>query len=335
MSRWRLDWPTASGERLGTAIMRSQPEDFQVEELMTEPFSGSGEHLCLYLEKRGDNTEYVARELATLAGIRAFDVSFCGLKDRHAVTRQWFSLYRPGKPDDAAFIAAVAKRWPVLDSARHQRKLRRGEHSGNRFRLRLRDVTASRPAIEARLAVLVEQGIPNYFGPQRFGRNGNNLAQAVAQGDKPRRGRSFKGGMAFSAARSWLFNEVLAERISQGSWRRMMDGEPLDAMITGPMWGDGGTVATGELGELERRIVAQTPDMEAVFASTRMKPERRPLALPVSELDWWWEDDQTLCLSFQLAPGGFATALIAELLDVVPPGEPPPTTGETVSNPAS
>lgn len=327
MSRWRLDWPTTSGPRLGTAVMRSQPEDFQVVEVMDTPFSGDGEHLCLFLEKRGDNTEFVARQLASMAGIRSFDVGFCGLKDRHAVTRQWFSLYRPGKPDDAALVDAIGQHWAVLEQARHQRKLRRGDHSGNRFCLTLRDVKADREALEERLASLRDSGIPNYFGPQRFGRDGNNLAQAVAQGDRPRRGRNFKAGMAFSAARSWLFNEVLAERVERDDWREIMDGDPWFAEPSGPLWGDGGTRADGDLERIERDVVDRHPEMAGVFASTRMKPERRSLRLPISGLAWCWPEPGCLQLDFQLASGGFATALVAEILDVV--------AGEGTGNPAS
>ncbi|TBW54459.1 tRNA pseudouridine(13) synthase TruD [Marinobacter halodurans] len=327
MSHWRLDWPSASGPRLGTAVMRSQPEDFQVVEEMASPFSGEGEHLCLFLEKRGDNTEYVARQLASMTGIRPFDVGFCGLKDRHAVTRQWFSLYRPGRTDDTGLVEAIGEHWVVLEQSRHQRKLRRGDHVGNRFRLTLRDVTAPGAALDERLAAIRAGGIPNYFGPQRFGRDGNNLSQAVAQGDRPRRGRNFKAGMAFSAARSWLFNEVLAERVARGDWGRLLDGDPWSSEPSGPLWGDGGTQATGELEAIERAVVARHPDMAAVFASTRMKPERRPLMLPISGLDWNWPGPDCLQLDFRLAPGGFATALVAEILDTV--------AGGSDANPAS
>ena len=108
---WRLDWPTSSGSRVASARIKSLPADFFVDEDLSMPddCDGGGEHLCLRLEKVGDNTDYVARQLATICGCRHFDVGFCGLKDRHAVTRQWFSLYRPGQEDeDASFIQAVA-----------------------------------------------------------------------------------------------------------------------------------------------------------------------------------------------------------------------------------
>ncbi|BES71874.1 tRNA pseudouridine(13) synthase TruD [Marinobacter nanhaiticus D15-8W] len=326
MSQWRLDWPPASGQRLGTCVLRQEADDFQVDELIDIEFTGEGEHLCLRLQKTGDNTEFVAKELARMAGLRPFDVSFCGLKDRHAVTRQWFSLYRPGKPDDTAFINTVNERWPVLDHSRHRRKLRRGEHLGNHFRLRLREVTAGQAEVDQRLSRIALEGVPNYFGPQRFGRDGGNLAKAVADGGRPRRGRNFKAGLAFSAARSWLFNEILAERVEQGNWHRTLEGEP-SSEPTGPLWGDGGTSAAGVAADLEWAVVDRFPEVKAVFSSTRMKPERRSLALPLSGLTWTWESSDTLFLDFVLGAGGFATALVAEILDAV--------SGGPVTNPAS
>ncbi|MGQ7274957.1 tRNA pseudouridine(13) synthase TruD [Marinobacter sp. V034] len=328
MSQWRLDWPTASGPRLGTAVIRQTPADFMVDELVRpDTFTGDGEHLCLRIEKTGDNTEFVARELSRLAGCRDFDVSFFGLKDRHAVTRQWFSLYRPGRTDDQTLISKVGERWPVLESTRHIRKLRRGEHSGNHFRLCLREITADRIEVDQRLKLLSETGSPNYFGSQRFGFGGNNIEQAVKQGGRPRRGKSFRAGMAFSAARSWLFNEVLAERVVRNSWMTPIDGEPDRACVSGPLWGDGGTAATGELEALEREVVARTPEVAAVFGSTRMKPERRPLMLPLSNLSWRWPEERVLELEFSLEPGGFATSFLAEFIDVV--------SGDSVPKPAS
>ncbi|MEC7376137.1 MAG: tRNA pseudouridine(13) synthase TruD, partial [Pseudomonadota bacterium] len=278
MSQWRLDWPTSAGARVSRALLKSSPGDFLVDEVLelpgrepgaigTDPVSGAGEHLCLKLQKTGDNTEFVARELAKMAGSRTFDVGFCGLKDRHAVTHQWFSLYRPGENDqDPELIRAIGARWPVQAACRQARKLRRGDHSGNQFQITLRGVAGSQEMIDQALGRLAEFGAPNYFGPQRFGIAGANLDRAVAMdpaamnrragsGGK-RRGRATRGGsedsknvLYFSAARSWLFNEVLAARVEDGSWRQ--EG------ATGPLWGDGGTTATGLTGALERDVVAR------------------------------------------------------------------------------
>ncbi|WP_273427692.1 tRNA pseudouridine(13) synthase TruD [Marinobacter sp.] len=345
-SRWRLDWPTSAGGRIARGQLKSCPEDFQVDEDLQgvpaeaspEDITGDGEHLCLRLRKTGDNTEFVARELASLAGCRSFDVGFCGLKDRHAVTSQWFSLYRPGKAsEDSEFIASVAERWQVLSAFRSSRKLRRGDHQGNRFVIVLRDVVGTRVDIDQALARLKELGAPNYFGPQRFGHGGGNLDQAAAMdpsamdsrsrsGGRGRKGKNRAGREAsknvlyFSAARSWLFNEVLAHRVAEGSWLTPMDGEPGqiagESVPTGPLWGDGGTVAEGVQGELEHRVVEQAPDLVRVFSTTRMKPERRALAVLPGELVWHWQDDNSLRLEFSLAPGQYATTLLNDVFEL-------------------
>ena len=287
---------------------------------------GSGEHLCLKLEKVGDNTEYVARELARMAGCRHFDVGFCGLKDRHAVTRQWFSLYRPGgEAEDVSLIEEIGVRWPVLAASRQARKLRRGEHLGNGFVITLRAVTGEREVIDHALERLANIGAPNYFGPQRFGNGGANLDRAVhldpttlnrrsRSGGKNRGGKKRAGSegsknvLYFSAARSWLFNEVLAARVEDGTW--------IEAGATGPLWGDGGTTASGPLETLERDIVAQTPGLANLFLATRMKPERRPLAVKPESLSWQWLAEDCLELAFSLSPGQYATTILSDIFEL-------------------
>lgn len=347
---WRMDWPTSRGDRVGAAEFKRTPADFRVFEDLglagfpeeKEPAAGgsTGEHLCLFVEKSGDNTEYVARQLALLCGCRHFDVGFCGLKDRHAVTRQWFSLYRPGlAAGDEAFIVRVTERWPVVASVRSVRKLRRGDHRGNRFEITLRDVSGDREAIDQALSVLRDAGAPNYFGPQRFGHGGANLDRALTidptrlnrsgrkGGKKGSRGRMGSGGqdsknvLYFSAARSWLFNEVLARRVVDGNWRHALDGEPgsdtrSECLATGPLWGDGGTEAVAEQGALERDIVSQAPGLEALFSVTRMKPERRPLIARPEQLRWQWLDTDVLKLDFWLAPGQYATTVLADVFEL-------------------
>ena len=337
-SQWLLDWPVSGGARVGRAELKTSPEDFRVTELLWPEreddtaapgpveVSGDGEHLGLRLEKTGDNTEYVARELAALAGCRSFDVGFCGLKDRHAVTVQWFSLYRPGQEaDDQALMAEVGQRWPVRAAVRHSRKLRRGDHQANGFEIVLRNVTGQRELVEAGLARLASQGAPNYFGPQRFGFQGANLDRAVQidpsrlNRKRGRAGRSAsKNVLYFSAARSWLFNQVLAERVSNGTWTEVLPGEPepSGAGPTGPLWGDGGTLASGEQEALERGVVDACPELTRLFQSTRMKPERRPLVARPGEFKWQWLDTTTLRIQFVLLPGQYATTVLGDLFEL-------------------
>lgn len=337
---WRLDWPTSSGGRVAQAELKASPADFLVDEQLDVSGCLGGEHLLVRLEKVGDNTEFVARQLADLAKCRPFDVGFCGLKDRHAVTRQWFSIYRPGgETNDEALMAAIASRWPVLAGCRGAKKLRRSDHRGNDFRITLTNVRGDKTAIEDSLTRLAAQGCPNYFGPQRFGHNGENLDRAITmdparmisgrtgKGKKRRRGRSSSGREAgknvlyFSAARSWLFNEVLAYRVDAGNWRDILDGEPglpdqAELRATGPLWGDGGTLATSVQGDLERSLVCGYPQVAAVFAVTRMKPERRPLVLMPKNQQWQWLAPDRLLISFGLGPGQYATTLLADVFDM-------------------
>ncbi|MDO3721854.1 tRNA pseudouridine(13) synthase TruD [Marinobacter sp. chi1] len=340
--RWCLDWPTSGGGRVATADLKTVPEDFRVDEILDDfpvitdlsEVSGSGEHLCLRLEKSGDNTEYVARELAKLSGCRAFDVGFCGLKDRHAVTRQWFSIYRPGLvSEDEAYLARVAERWQVVGACRSSRKLRRGDHQGNRFVISLRQVSGDRERIDQALARVKGQGAPNYFGPQRFGHDGSNLDRAAsmdpdALDSRGRRGKGKKRGGAgasknvlyFSAARSWIFNQILAARVKSGDWLSPMDGEPglngQPGTVTGPLWGDGGTTAEETQARLEWQIAEQYPELLKVFSTTRMKPERRPLVARPADLDWHWLDDDCLQVAFSLAPGQYATTVLSDLFEL-------------------
>lgn len=341
---WRLEWPVSGGARVASAHLKTAPQDFRVSEVLEEfpdqsetssavSVTGEGEHLCLRIEKIGDNTEFVAGALATLADCRPFDVGFCGLKDRHAVTSQWFSLYRPGMMDnDAALIERISERWPVKSAHRSVRKLRRGDHQGNHFVVTLRQVSAGREVVESALERLKMQGAPNYFGPQRFGFAGGNLDRAIhidpsalnrRGGQGKRRGRGKPGGSSdgrknvlyFSAARSWFFNEVLATRVAEGSWRTPLPGEPAEH-ATGPLWGDGGTSAGGEIGQRERDIVALTPELASLFLATRMKPERRPLVAMAKDLSWSWLDDGGLELNFFLDPGQYATTILSDIFEL-------------------
>src|SRR5262249_14981554 len=148
-------------------VLRAEPEGFFVDELLAFAPSGEGDHLLLRIEKRDMNSHDVATELARLFDVAPVDVSFAGMKDRRAVTRQWFSVRTV-----ANGLALRSDRWRVIETARHVRKLRRGELVGNAFRLRLRAVEGDPAALDERLAVVCSTGVPNYFGEQRFGHNG-------------------------------------------------------------------------------------------------------------------------------------------------------------------
>lgn len=219
--------PRAWGEPIARGVIRQQPEDFVVEELLGFEPSGAGEHLWLHLRKRDWNTQDLALWLSRSARLPLRAVGVSGLKDRLAVTSQWFSLHLPGKPDPE-FV--VAGEWPegveCLQAVRHSRKLNRGTHRANRFRLAVRALRDGED-LEDRLKRVAEQGVPNYFGVQRFGRESRNSERGAAwlrgEGEAPRKQQM--RGFWLSAVRSELFNAVLAERVRRGVWNRYLDGD--------------------------------------------------------------------------------------------------------------
>ena len=319
-----------------TGRLRSTHEDFLVEEILGYDADGSGEHALLWVEKRGANTDWVARELARFAGVPPLAVGYAGLKDRHAVTRQAFTVQLAGRPDPdwSAFPHAEVR---VLAAARHGRKLKRGALRGNRFVLVLREAQGGRERAEQVLAAIAARGVPNYFGEQRFGREGGNLAQARAMFAGRRVDRD-KRGFLLSAARSQIFNSVLAVRVERGAWDAPLDGEiwslagsrswfgpePYNEVLaqrlasgdihpSGPLWGQGEPLATGEAGALEREVAAAHADLAEGLAAARMEQERRPLRLLPKDLRWRWLGDDALELSFELPAGAYATVVVREL----------------------
>ena len=332
--------PHAFGHPPLTARMRVSAEDFQVEEVLGHDADGTGEHALLWVEKRGANTDWVARELAKFAGVPPLAVGFAGMKDRHAVTRQTFSVQLAGKPDPdwSAFPHAEVK---VLAATRHSRKLKRGALRGNRFVLVLREAAGDRAATEAVLAQVAARGVPNYFGEQRFGREGGNVAQARAMFGGRRVDRD-KRSMLLSAARSHIFNNVLAARVERNAWDTPLQGEiwslagsrswfgpepftpelaerlaRADIHPSGPLWGQGEPPSQDDVGELERGIAAQDSDLVAGLVAARMDQERRPLRLLPKDLRWHWLADDALELSFELPAGAYATVVVRELATIV------------------
>ncbi len=318
------DWARAHGTPLFAASIRARPEEFVVEEVLGFEFSDEGEHDYLWIEKTGANTEWVARQLARFAGVPARDVGYAGLKDRHAVTRQWFSVPRWNAPDwDGLDVEGVI----VLDTQRHGRKLRRGAHRRNRFTIVARGASGDPGVLEERLQRIATSGVPNYFGEQRFGRNGSNLELANAWAAGKRLPRH-KRGIAISTARSYLFNWNLDERVRESSWNRILPGDTvnldgsgsvfsidevddetrrrcaaLDLHPAGLLYGDGATLATRPDG---------CDDWLEALSRARVQPAFRSLRLRVLDLEWSREPG-VLALGFALGRGAFATAVLREI----------------------
>lgn len=330
--------PLAFGAPLLTGKIRTTPEDFQVDELPAFEPSGEGEHLLLTVRKRGANTVHVARQIARWAGLPEMGVSYAGMKDRHAVTTQRFSVHLPKRvaPDPALLNDAEIE---VLESTWHNRKLQRGALAGNRFKLVLRDVQGDAALIDVRLAQIATRGLPNWFGEQRFGRDGGNVPAALAM-FQGRRMRKDQRSLLLSAARSALFNQVLAARVEQGTWDTALDGEVwmldgsrsvfgpeawsdalaerlarFDIHPSGPLWGEGELRSTGDAAALELGAISdeQSLQLRAGLEDARLKQERRALRLRPALMQHQWLQPDVLELSFALPPGCYATAVLHEL----------------------
>jgi tRNA pseudouridine13 synthase len=334
--------PRAFGSPLGRGRLRAEPEDFVVEEDLGFAPSGTGPHVLLKVRKRGANTEWVARELARASGCRPGDVGFAGLKDRHAVAVQWFSVPMPRAmpPQPAPTLTDLAairgEGFEVLEAHAHAKKLPRGALAGNRFTLRVRDAQIDAAKLAERIDAIRRDGLPNYFGPQRFGREGSNLRQIVAD---PNAIHPRERTYVLSAARSLVFNAVLAARVSDGSWCALEQGDVanldskgsvfavdalddslrdrvarLDIHPTGPMWGAGDLMSGARIRSLEQGIAAGFGEPCALVTAAGMRQERRSLRLAVRDLDWH-RDGPDVVLRFWLTKGSFATTVLSELLE--------------------
>ena len=329
--------PTAKG------VIRARNEDFQVEEHLGFEPSGEGEHCFLHIRKKGENTESVARLLARHAGVPARLVSYSGLKDRNAVTTQWFSVHLP-KRSAVEWSALNSPSMEVLEQTWHARKLRRGVHKKNHFRIVLSSLKGEQSDIETRLQYIKNMGVPNYFGEQRFGYEGNNLAVAeklLSVGDKSI--KRHQRGLYYSSARSLLFNSILSERIKENCWASLVPGDlvtldgsnsffPFDERDettlqrvadkilhpTAPLWGRGDKYSVQDALAFEQKVLEDFPLICQGLEKAGLEVHRRALRLVVDKLDWEFEcntDGSQLVMDFELNTGGFATSVLREVIN--------------------
>lgn len=315
MERWpRLDGGEASP--LPGAIYKQQPEDFQVTELTDIEFADAGEHLYGYVEKTNLTTREVAQRLAVLGAVPVDDVGYAGMKDKRAQTRQWFSL--PTKRDDVFAELCASEAAPgleLLETRRHSRKLRRGQLVGNRFLIILRKLSS--PVCPERVKIVAEQGVPNYFGAQRFG--GDNLEAACRWLARRRKIRvsQFRKSLYLSVLRSFIFNELLAERVKDASWNQILDGDVvLDDSASGPLWGRGRSAVSGRAAELERKALAPHRQLLEDLEYAGVSQQRRALCLKAGAFDLQPSSDESVQLTFELPAGAYATVLLRELVEL-------------------
>lgn len=333
------DLPYAHGGPAGTGLAKISPEDFVVEETLAFQPSGEGEHVFLRIEKRGENTEYVARQLARFAGVAIRNVGYAGLKDRHGRTVQWYSVQLPGQegPDWRELESETLR---VLEIARNSRKLRKGANLGNRFEITLREVQADRALLERRLNQIAQLGVPNYFGAQRFGHEGKNLERAreLFEGGT-KRISPHQRGIYLSAARSEIFNRILARRVAAATWDRAIPGDAfmfqgshsffkpealtgeilervgtLEIHPSGTLWGIGAPVVTDEAAAMEQAVAKELYDLSDGLERLGVETARRQFRVCPENMRWDFRDPGILSLGFTLPAGAYATAVLRELL---------------------
>ena len=323
-----------------TALLKAEPADFVVQEQLGYEMSGDGEFVAVQVRKTDCNTLFVGEKMAQFAGVAARNMSYAGLKDRRAITEQWFSLQMPGQPTPD-FSAFKLEGVEILQVTRHQRKIRIGSLQGNHFEILLRGATPS-DELKERLIFVENFGFANYFSEQRFGRDGNNLTQALrwARGEinvKDRNKRSFY----LSAARSEIFNQLVSQRIAEGLAQQVQVGDVLqlngshswfvvqpeddlaalqqrlqnnDVQLAAPLIGEEAESAVG----FTKVFAEQYAELLPLMRKERMKTAYRPMVVRPQQFDWQFTA-QGLQLRFYLPAGSYATALVRELVNAQEP----------------
>ncbi|MFK0571627.1 tRNA pseudouridine(13) synthase TruD [Endozoicomonas sp.] len=337
---YSLDWHYALGGPLGRCLFKSCHDDFLVDELLPFEPEGEGEHLFLLIEKKGENTDWVAGLLARYAGVTRQSVSYAGRKDRHGVTRQWFCVSLPGKADPS-WAGLESDSIRIIRQSRHRKKLKTGALKANDFCITLRNIDAEPARVEARLEQISREGVPNYFGEQRFGHQGRNVEKAVAMLAGKFRVQRNKRSVYLSAARSWLFNRVLSEKVGQGSWNQYTPGDVLgfpdsnslifdtpDAELmarldrgelspTSPLWGRGLPKVSDQTLLFEQSITTGFVQLCDGLEKAGLQQERKVNRLIPEQMSWSWgnsPEGSLLVLRFRLPKGRFATSVLRELL---------------------
>ncbi|MDI1353020.1 MAG: tRNA pseudouridine(13) synthase TruD [bacterium] len=335
---YSLNWSRVYGDPKSSACFKLVPEDFCVDEFFDGQFSGEGEHIILKIEKRGLTTEEVVKSLARLVNKPAKMISYAGLKDKQALTTQWLSIHAPGE-NIPGVETLEAHGWRVLESTRHNKKLRPGFLAGNHFTMKLRDVSDVDELIQ-RIETIKLGGVPNYFGEQRFGREGGNLIRAeelLVQGRKVK--DRFLKGMYCSAARSWLYNLILSKRVHDLNWNKPLHGDVMqltgshsifiadkadDALLiqrikdkdispASPLPGKSKNMVTGDALVMINELYADWLPWLAGLEKQGLEEAWRSNIVHVADCDYEVAD-KTVQLSFTLPPGCYATTVLRELV---------------------
>lgn len=332
------------GQPQASATFKAQFEDFQVVEELGFDLTGEGEHQFIKVQKIGANTAFVAEQLAKQLAIPLRNVTYAGRKDKFAQTTQWFGLHLPGTKKDVVSdfnLPGVT----VLETTRHNKKLRVGALKGNKFKIRLRQVEGVQHIVE-RLQQIQETGVPNYYGEQRFGNDNGNLAlaQKMVEGEVIRNRN--KRSMAISALRSWLFNQQLSARLEAGNFEHALVGDALilagsnsffvaeqidsvieqrlalrDVQISASLYGKGELAVKGEARDRELGVLSQFPDLCRCLEEVGLKQERRAVSLFPQNMNWHVLDETMIDIEFFLPSGCFATSVLREVAVLNPTGD--------------
>lgn len=334
------------------ALFKQSPEDFVVDEIDAYPATGDGPHTLVRIRKTSLNTEAAIARICDALRLDRRACGFAGMKDKDAIATQRISL-----PDvDPAKVLALAGQWPdleILEAERHRNKLKPGHLRGNRFRIRLRGLDpATLPHVEAGLDRIAREGFPNAFGPQRFGRDGDNAERALAfvrgEARPPRDARERR--LLFSALQARWFNRVLEARIADGTWNVPLEGDLLkktdtggmflctdvttdreraargEVSPTGPMFGPEMARPSGEVLARELSVLADDAITEQQLAAHRSLGEgtRRPLRVLIEDLVHSRLDPTTLEVSLTLGKGVYATTALANVVTLSAPARHTP-----------
>ena len=324
------------GPVVASAVLKSRPGDFEVSEKLGFEPAGEGEHLFLLVEKSGLGTRELISCIARDFSLDPDLIGFSGLKDKHALTRQWLSLHLPGKSPVNSLIEGNG--YQVLKQARHNRKLRPGSHSCNAFRVRLRDVVDFSGQTREQLDAIAGRGFANYFGTQRFGRQQDNVKQALVELPRRRLKRS-RRSLLISALRSHLFNRVLAQRIQLGHWDLPLDGDVfmlrgthsiftdtlddalidryrlLDIASTGSLYGAGQNLLSGEARSIETEVYAACDEITSCLDQQGAKLQMRALRAVVEKFSYDYDaGNRSLLVQVDLPPGCYMTTLLEHFI---------------------
>ena len=326
------------GESAISGVIKSTPADFQVnEELGFEP-GGEGEHYFLLVEKTGLSTQELITRIAQDYSLHPRLVGRSGLKDKHARTSQWLSLHLPGKSLPA--VRSSGDGYRILRQVRHHRKLRPGTHKSNRFQLCLREVEKFPDQTIAQINLIARQGFANYFGAQRFGRRQDNVKQALAQLAGRRLQRSRKS-ILLSSLRSYLFNQILARRISLGHWRKPLSGDvfmlrgshsifqdeigddllaryqQLDIASSASLYGMGRNQVADQAQAIEEQVFAQHADITDCLDRQGTKLQMRALRAVVDDFSYDYDaEKRKLWLKVTLPAGSYVTTMLEHFIDL-------------------